>query len=98
MRTSIKSTPIPRGGAVDGSRVCDSRPVSRTIKRAHLHRALHAEAERRGVRIEFAKRLAAAESLPDGVRVMFEDGSQASGDLLVGCDGVHSQTRRIIDA
>ena len=27
----------------------------------------------------------------------FEDGTQATGDLLVGADGVHSATRRLLD-
>ena len=31
------------------------------------------------------------------VRAQFADGSEAEGDLLVGCDGVHSRTRQIID-
>ena len=31
-----------------------------------------------------------------GVVARFEDGSEAEGDLLVGCDGIHSRTRRSI--
>jgi FAD-dependent urate hydroxylase len=31
------------------------------------------------------------------VRAVFADGSQASGDLLIGCDGVYSAVRQIID-
>lgn len=69
-----------------------------TIKRAHLHRALHEQALSRGIRFEFGKRLIAAEATAQGgVIAHFEDGSQASGDLLIGCDGVHSVTRRLID-
>jgi 2-polyprenyl-6-methoxyphenol hydroxylase-like FAD-dependent oxidoreductase len=71
--------------------------ASHTIKRAHLHRALHDEAAQRGVRIEFGKRLSGAAVTDSGVRAEFEDGSHAVGDLLVGCDGVHSLTRTIID-
>lgn len=73
------------------------RDVSYTLKRAHLHRALHKEAARRGVPIEFGKRLVGAEVTASGVRAHFEDGSHAVGDLLVGCDGAHSVTRTIID-
>lgn len=69
-----------------------------TIKRAHLHRALHEQALSRGIPFEFGKRLVAAEiTAQGGVIARFEDGSQASGDLLIGCDGVHSVTRRLID-
>lgn len=69
-----------------------------TIKRAHLHRALHEEAVRRGVPIEFGRRLIAVDTSDAGVCAAFEDGSRAVGDVLIGCDGVHSTTRRIVDA
>jgi 2-polyprenyl-6-methoxyphenol hydroxylase-like FAD-dependent oxidoreductase len=70
---------------------------TQTIKRAWLHRILHEEAARRGICIEFGKRLVVAEVIPHGVLARFEDGTEAVGDLLIGCDGVHSVTRRIID-
>jgi FAD-dependent urate hydroxylase len=35
---------------------------------------------------------------PDGVRVDFEDGSSANGDLLIGADGLHSMVRGIVGA
>jgi len=83
---------VPNGGTLpDGT-------VSQTLKRADLYRALRDEAVRRGVRIEYGKRLADAETGPDGgVTARFEDGSEAIGDLLIGADGIHSRTRRIID-
>jgi len=31
------------------------------------------------------------------VRAEFTDGSSATGDLLIGCDGIHSKTRTVID-
>lgn len=37
-------------------------------------------------------------SVPDGVRLEFQDGSWAEGDLLIGADGLHSMVRRIIGA
>jgi 2-polyprenyl-6-methoxyphenol hydroxylase-like FAD-dependent oxidoreductase len=70
---------------------------SRTLKRADLYQALHEEAARRGVGIEHGKRLVDAKHEGDGVRAVFADGSQATGDLLIGCDGVHSAVRRVID-
>lgn len=76
----------------------DAGLISHTIKRPHLHRVLHEEAERRGVRMEFGKRLASAFPIIGGrVRAEFADGSSTTGDLLIGCDGIHSTTRSVID-
>jgi FAD-dependent urate hydroxylase len=59
---------------------------------------LHDQAIRRGARIEHGRRLVDAETTPDGgVVARFADGSRAAGDLLIGADGIHSRTRRIID-
>jgi 2-polyprenyl-6-methoxyphenol hydroxylase-like FAD-dependent oxidoreductase len=87
-----------RLGVVPISSLRQGRDRSRTIKRAHLHRALRDEANQRGVRFEFGKRLIGAEATGDQIRAEFEDGSHAEGDLLIGCDGVHSATRRLIDS
>ena len=73
------------------------RDASHTIKRSHLHHALHQEAMTRGVPIAFGKRLRGAEPAGAGIRALFEDGSDAVGDLLIGCDGVHWAVRRLID-
>ncbi len=83
---------VPHGGTLpDGT-------VSQTLKRTDLYRTLRDEAVRRGARIEYGKRLVGAETKPDGVVVArFEDGTEAEGDLLIGADGIHSCTRRIID-
>ncbi len=37
-------------------------------------------------------------SSPDGVRVDFDDGSFAEGDLLIGADGLHSVVRNVLGA
>ena len=71
--------------------------TSHTIKRADLYRVLHQEASSHGIRVEHGKRLAAAEDTGGGVRAVFTDGSEAAGDVLIGCDGVHSTVRPIID-
>jgi len=84
---------IPLGDALlDGT-------ASQTINRARLSRALQDEAIRRGVHLEFGKRLVDASTSADGrVVARFEDGTEATGDLLIGADGVHSVTRHIIDS
>lgn len=86
-----------RLGAVPLGATSGPHLASHTIKRADLHRVLHDEAAHRGVRIEYGTRLTTAEVTEAGVRARFDDGSSAAGDLLIGCDGIHSPTRAIID-
>ena len=66
------------------------------IKRGALNRVLRHQAIEHGVAVEFAKRL--ADFSDDGSRVTahFADGSDATGDVLVGCDGIHSAARRAL--
>ncbi|MGH2969630.1 MAG: FAD-dependent oxidoreductase [Solirubrobacteraceae bacterium] len=71
--------------------------TSQTLKRADLYRVLHEQALARGIRVEHGKRLVDAHDTGDGVRAVFADGSEAVADVLIGCDGVHSTVRRIID-
>lgn len=74
------------------------RPASRTVVRAALAAALAAEAARRGIPVAYGKRLTAAEADRNGtVTATFADGTRASGDVLVGADGIHSAVRGLID-
>lgn len=68
-----------------------------TITRAELYGLLRDEAVRRGVRVEYGKRLVAAAPDRDGVTATFADGTTARADLLVGADGLRSAVRTIID-
>lgn len=68
------------------------------IERSQLASALCEEAVRRGIRFETGKRLLNAQTTPSGVTVQFEDNTEASGDLLIGADGIHSRVRNLIDA
>jgi 2-polyprenyl-6-methoxyphenol hydroxylase-like FAD-dependent oxidoreductase len=68
------------------------------IKRVPLGKLLSDEAERQGIKIERGKKLQNIEVTSEGgVIATFKDGTSASGDLLIGSDGVHSRTRQIID-
>jgi FAD-dependent urate hydroxylase len=49
-------------------------------------------------RIRCNSRTVAVVSTHDAVRVEFEDGSSAEGDLLIGADGLHSVVRDIVGA
>ena len=71
--------------------------TARTMTRSELYTLLHEEALRRGIRIEHGRRLTAVEELPDGVTAVFDDGTSARGDMLVGADGLRSAVRPLID-
>lgn len=68
-----------------------------TIRRGLLHRALRAEAVSRGIQIGQGKRLVDATEDGGGVAARFGDGTEITGDILVGADGLNSHVRRIID-
>lgn len=64
-----------------------------------LYRAVTAQAPGQGsgaVEIRFGTSIAGVEQDPDGVDVTFSDGTVERADLLVGADGLHSATRRLV--
>jgi 2-polyprenyl-6-methoxyphenol hydroxylase-like FAD-dependent oxidoreductase len=68
------------------------------MKRSRLASLLQEEAMRRGIRVEYGRRLADAAFDPSGrVTATFQDGGDAAGDLLIGADGIQSVVRQIID-
>jgi len=84
------------GAARTGLPLADGT-TSHTLKRADLHRALHDEAAARGIVVHHGRRLVDVEQTGDGVRALFDDGSDATGEVLIGADGIHSVVRRRID-
>ena len=71
--------------------------IGYTLKRSDLYQALTDEAAARGIRIEHGKRLIAVEPVDGGVQARFEDGTEASGSILIGSDGIYSKVRCLID-
>lgn len=66
--------------------------------RTDLYQAIYGEAADRGIRTEYGKRIVRAEEDEHGVTAYFEDGSQATADVLIGADGIRSTVRSLIDA
>jgi FAD-dependent urate hydroxylase len=81
------ATGLPRPGA----------PDTTTFKRGELFAALAGEAASRGITTEYHRRLVRIEQSDKSVTAHFADGTQASGDVLIGADGVHSTTRAYVD-
>ncbi|ATL71168.1 FAD-dependent oxidoreductase [Nocardia terpenica] len=100
------SFPAERSEAFDsGGRPLGQRSMGglygvgpRTLTYQRLCQVLADEAARRGLHIEYGKRLVTATHTGSGRMVVgFGDGSHAEGDLLIGADGVHSTLRRVVD-
>jgi len=72
-------------------------PVTQTVHRAQLYRALYDAAVDQGIRVEHGQRLVAADEDPGGVTARFADGSSARADIMVGADGIRSAVRTLID-
>jgi len=71
-------------------------PPSVSLVRADLYQVLAEQMQQQGIAVEYQKRLRAVSDRGDQKKVMahFADGTTAEGDLLIGADGIHSQTRR----
>jgi FAD-dependent urate hydroxylase len=94
---TLRSGSGKRLGQTRTGRPLPDGTTSQTIKRADLYRILGDEAVSRGIQFERGRRLVSTEQSGGSVRAVFADGTEAVGDLLIGCDGIHSTVRRIID-
>jgi 2-polyprenyl-6-methoxyphenol hydroxylase-like FAD-dependent oxidoreductase len=68
-----------------------------SFKRRDLYAALREEAARRGIQAHYRKRLTGIEQDERSVTAHFDDGTAASGDILIGAEGIRSVTRLAID-
>ncbi|TPX68828.1 hypothetical protein CcCBS67573_g07033 [Chytriomyces confervae] len=66
------------------------------ILRSRLHAILLRSCQSFGVRVFTGKTIVEFEEINNRVKCNFEDGTSAEGDLLVGADGIHSATRRLL--
>ncbi|WP_033218658.1 FAD-dependent monooxygenase [Kitasatospora phosalacinea] len=75
------------------------RPLARyrCLRRAELAAVLRAEARRRGIGLRHAARLTGVTETDGDVTARFADGTHATGDLLVGADGLRSAVRAWLD-
>src|SRR6266851_2975856 len=62
-----------RLGTANVSVTLEDGTTGHTLKRADLYRAMNEEAAARGIRIEYGRRLVAAENIDGGVRAKFAD-------------------------
>ncbi len=106
-QVSSQGSPIPRmiiwsgkgkrlGEVRNGARAEVGAP-SINILRSRLHQVLREGAEQRRIKMSFGKKLAGLSTGEQGVIATFEDGTTAEGSFLVGCDGVHSRTRKLFN-
>jgi 2-polyprenyl-6-methoxyphenol hydroxylase-like FAD-dependent oxidoreductase len=106
-QVSSQGSPIPRmiiwsgkgkrlGEVRNGARAEVGAP-SINIMRSRLHQVLREEAERQGIKMAFGKKLQDLSTSEQGVIATFADGTTAEGAFLVGCDGVYSRTRQLIN-
>jgi len=68
------------------------------ILRAELQQGMISALEEANIRVEYGKKLVGLRETTESVEATFEDGSVATGDILLGCDGIHSIARsKLVD-
>jgi 2-polyprenyl-6-methoxyphenol hydroxylase-like FAD-dependent oxidoreductase len=103
-----EGSPIPRmllssgtgkrlGEVPNGARPEVGAP-SLVVKRGTLSHLLRVEAQRQGIKIAYGKKLVGLELTGEAaVCATFADGTTVAGSHLVGCDGIHSRTRQLLN-
>jgi 2-polyprenyl-6-methoxyphenol hydroxylase-like FAD-dependent oxidoreductase len=68
------------------------------VKRGTVNQILREENMRQGIKVAFGKKLHGLEMTDEqGLIASFADGTTAEGSFLIGCDGIHSRTRQLIN-
>ena len=66
------------------------------IRRSAISQLLRDESRKRGIVINYGYKLSKLVELDEKVSGHFENGQNASGDILIACDGAHSVTRSLL--
>jgi 2-polyprenyl-6-methoxyphenol hydroxylase-like FAD-dependent oxidoreductase len=80
---------------VDASTLAVKYSVPPTL-RLHVRRKQCRRALLEGLDVQWGKRLISFETSETGVTALFDDGTEATGTLLVGADGSNSMTRMLL--
>ena len=67
------------------------------MSRAELSGVLQTQALAEGIKFEYGRRLIGVDDGAAQITAHFADGSSATGDVLIGTDGIHSTVRKLID-
>lgn len=90
--TDEQETAIPLLNFGTGEAIVDvATSSSRRVSRKKLKDVLTA-----GIGVQYCKRLVGLEHTANAVELRFEDGSSASGDVVIGADGSRSAVRGLI--
>jgi len=64
------------------------------LKRANLNKYARIAATEAGIKIEYNKKFVSYRETHDQVTAHFADGTTATGDIMIGCDGMFSEVRK----
>jgi 2-polyprenyl-6-methoxyphenol hydroxylase-like FAD-dependent oxidoreductase len=103
---SAEGSPVPRmliqngrgkhlGEVRNGAR--EGLTESVIIRRGALHEILLQAALAEGIPVHFGARLQTYKQSATGVEAIFDNGVTAQGDVLIGCDGIHSKVRHLLN-
>ncbi|OCL04282.1 FAD/NAD(P)-binding domain-containing protein [Glonium stellatum] len=80
-------------GAVNFDNLPKFKHRALRVLRADLLQALLESLEEEGVEVQYGRRIESTRELADRIEATFEDGTRVDGDVLLGCDGIHSSVR-----